>query len=88
LNSYILLKKHFKGEVETIVNEMRRSLSTYYSNSSKQPTTMEDYEKICLKLLEKYKSLYNYVKIIVDHQNATKTKSHYRLQYHVIFYII
>ena len=62
---------------------MIRVLASHYLNCCQQPSTMEDYEIVCKALLRNYKSLSNYVKQIVDHQNACKTDSHYRLQYHV-----
>jgi uncharacterized protein YozE (UPF0346 family) len=62
---------------------MVRALATHYFNSSPQPKSTEDYEMICKNLLKNYKFLHEYVKNIVDHINANKTESRYRLQYHV-----
>lgn len=62
---------------------MIRALATHYFNSPQQPSSTEDYDGICLSLLTNYGALSTYVKTIVDHQNACKTDSSYRLQYHV-----
>jgi hypothetical protein len=68
---------------------MIRALATNYFNSPLQPSTMVYadgicwYDGICLSLLANYGALTTYVITIVDHQNACKTDSSYRLQYHV-----